>query len=79
MLPPEQALRDYSVSEQMALAEMKDKAFVGTAAVVADKLNQLAERLHIQEVVVITWTHDPQAQRRSYELLAQEFALAPQP
>jgi len=79
MLPPEQAVRDYSVSEQVALAEMKAKAFVGTACVVAEKLKQLAERLQIQEVVVITWTHDPQAQRRSYELLAQEFALIRQP
>jgi luciferase family oxidoreductase group 1 len=75
MLPPEQAVRDYSVSEQLALAEMKAKAFVGTAPVVAEKLKHLAERLQIQEVVVITWTHDPKAQRRSYELLAQEFAL----
>jgi len=79
MLPPEQAVRDYSVIEQLALAEMKSKAIVGTATVVAEKLKQLAERLQIQEVVVITWTHDPQAQRRSYELLAQEFALSHQP
>jgi len=79
MLPPEQAVRDYSVSEQLALADMKAKAIVGTASVVAEKLKQLAERLQIQEVVVITWTHDPQAQRRSYELLAQEFALTRQP
>jgi len=79
MLPPEQAVRDYSVNEQLALAEMKAKAIVGTATVVAEKLKQLAERLQIQEVVVITWTHDPQAQRRSYELLAQEFALSHQP
>jgi luciferase family oxidoreductase group 1 len=79
MLPPEQAVRDYSVIEQLALAEMKAKAIVGTATVVAQKLKQLAERLQIQEVVVITWTHDPQAQRRSYELLAQEFALSHQP
>jgi luciferase family oxidoreductase group 1 len=79
MLPPEQAVRDYSVIEQLALAEMKAKAIVGTATVVAEKLKQLAERLQIQEVVVITWTHDPQAQRRSYELLAQEFALSHQP
>jgi hypothetical protein len=27
-------------------------------------------------VVIITWTHEPAAQARSYELLAREFALA---
>jgi hypothetical protein len=75
MLPPELAVRDYSVSEQLALAQMKDKALVGSASVVAGKLRDLAERLQVDEVVVITWTHEPQAQRHSYELLAQAFAL----
>ena len=75
MLPPELAVRDYSVSEQLALAQMKDNALVGSAEVVAEKLRNLAERLQVDEVVVITWTHDPQAQRHSYELLAQAFAL----
>ena len=75
MLPPELAVRDYSVSEQLALAQMKDNALVGSADMVADKLRNLAERLQVDEVVVITWTHDPQAQRHSYELLAQAFAL----
>jgi len=27
------------------------------------------------ELVLITWTHDAQAQRRSFELLAREFSL----
>ncbi len=75
MLPPEVAVRDYSVSEQLALAQMKDNALVGSADMVAEKLRDLAERLQVEEVVVITWTHDPQAQRHSYELLAQAFAL----
>jgi hypothetical protein len=43
---------------------------------VGAKLRQLAARLAVDELVVITWTHDPAAQSRSYELLAQEFALA---
>ena len=66
-------------SEQLALAQLKNNALVGSASQVADKLRSLAERLQINEVVVITWTHDPQAQSRSYELLAQEFALNRQP
>ena len=43
----------------------------------ADKLRKLAERLQLDEVVIITWTHDAAAQARSYELLAQEFSLTP--
>jgi luciferase family oxidoreductase group 1 len=73
ILPPEKALRDYSAGEQRALTELKDNALVGTAKQVVSKLRALAERLQIEEIVVITWTHDPVAQARSYELLAQEI------
>jgi luciferase family oxidoreductase group 1 len=73
ILPPDQAARDYSAGEQRALTELKDNALVGTAKQVVTKLRALAERLQIEEIVVITWTHDPVAQARSYELLAQEI------
>ena len=76
LLPPDQAMRDFSASEQLALAELRAGALVGSAPQVADKLRKLAERLQLDEVVIITWTHDAIAQARSYELLAQEFALA---
>ncbi|NBW67928.1 MAG: LLM class flavin-dependent oxidoreductase [Betaproteobacteria bacterium] len=73
ILPPEKAVRDYSAGEQRALTELKENALVGTAKQVVSKLRALAERLQIEEIVVITWTHDPAAQARSYELLAQEI------
>ena len=73
ILPPDQAVRDYSAGEQHALSDLKDKALVGTAKQVVTKLRALADRLQIEEIVVITWTHDPVAQARSYELLAQEI------
>jgi luciferase family oxidoreductase group 1 len=75
LLMPEQAAREYSGSEQVALAELRANALVGSASQVADKLRQLAQRLQIDEVVIITWTHEPAAQARSYELLAKEFSL----
>jgi len=77
MLPPEQALREYSAQEHMALKAMKANALVGSAKTVAHKLQDLADRLGLEELVVITWTHDPQAQVHSYSLLAQEFNLKP--
>jgi luciferase family oxidoreductase group 1 len=76
LLPPDQAVRDYNASEQVAMAELRAGALVGSAPQVADKLSKLAERLQLDEVVIITWTHEPAAQARSYELLAKEFALA---
>ena len=77
MLPPEQADRDYSTAEQMALDALKTNAFVGSARTVGTQLRAVAERLELDELVVITWTHDPQAQLHSYELLAHEFNLKP--
>jgi len=77
MLPPDQADRDYSEAEQLALNSLKSNAFVGSAATVAGKLKALANRFEVNELAVITWTHDPQAQAHSYALLAQEFNLKP--
>ena len=76
LLPPEQAVRDYAPHEQAALAQLKANALVGSAPQVAEKLRALARTLSLDELVLITWTHDPAAQARSYQLLAQEFALA---
>jgi alkanesulfonate monooxygenase SsuD/methylene tetrahydromethanopterin reductase-like flavin-dependent oxidoreductase (luciferase family) len=50
---------------------------VGTGEQVAGKLRALADELQVDEMVVITWTWDPAAQRRSYELLAQACGLQP--
>jgi luciferase family oxidoreductase group 1 len=76
LLPPEEAARDYSSAEQFALQRLREGALIGSAATVGHKLRQLAARLEVDELVVITWTHDPAAQMRSYELLAQEFGLS---
>lgn len=76
LLPPEEAARDYSPAEQFALGRMRESALIGSAETLGRKLRDLAARLEVDELAIITWTHDPVAQARSYELLAQEFALA---
>ena len=78
LLPPEQALREYSAAEHMALDKLRANAIVGSASTVGSRLRQLAQRLALDELVLITWTHDAQAQRRSFELLAREFSLTVQ-
>lgn len=75
--PDEVALRPYSAAELAEAARLRSTALVGTATQVAGKLRALSETLQVEELVVITWTHDPAARRRSYELLAQEFCSAP--
>lgn len=71
LLPPEQARREYTEAEAVHVRALRARSMVGTGGQVMARLEALAEDLGIDEVVVITWTWDPAAQRRSYELLAQ--------
>jgi luciferase family oxidoreductase group 1 len=73
LLPPEQAPRAYTEAEADYRRALRAKAMVGTGAQVAARLRALAEELKVEELVVITWTHDAHAQRRSYELLAEQL------
>lgn len=77
LLPPEDAPRPYSQAEEAYRRRLRSQAMVGTGEQVAGRLRALAEELGVQELVVITWTWDPAAQRRSYELLAQACGLQP--
>jgi luciferase family oxidoreductase group 1 len=76
LLPPEQAARPYSPAEQQEAGVLRERAIVGSAAQVRDRLERLAGDLGVDELVIVTWTWDPAAQRRSYELLAQAFEIA---
>lgn len=63
----------YSETERATIVALRRKAIVGTGAIVATRLRELASRLDLDELVVVTWTHDPAARHRSYELLAAAF------
>ncbi len=71
--PQEVAARPYSAAEQLQADQLHASALVGSGAQVAARLRALAELFEVDELVVITWTHDPAAQRRLYEILAHEF------
>ncbi len=73
--PAEIAERGFSAAEEAMLAPMRAKAFVGSVQTVATKLRALASDFTLDEVVINTWAHDPAVRRRSYALLADEFAL----
>jgi luciferase family oxidoreductase group 1 len=77
LLSPEDAAAfPYSDAEREVIARLRAKAMVGTGAQVAAKLLELAAKFDLDEIVVNTWTHDPVARRRSYELLAAEIPRA---
>jgi luciferase family oxidoreductase group 1 len=76
LVPPEQAAAHrYTPADEALIDALRRKAFVGTADQVATKLSAEAARLGLDELVIVTWTYDPLARRRSYELLAGAFAL----
>ena len=65
----------YTDSERATIDALRRKAIVGTGSAVAERLIQLAQHFALDEIVVVTWTHDPDARHRSYELLASAFRL----
>ncbi len=72
----EEALRyPYSDAERARVEAIIGNGFVGSPATLKRRLTHLAEQHGIDELVVVTITHDPAARRRSYELLAEAFEL----
>jgi luciferase family oxidoreductase group 1 len=65
----------YTESERGTIEALRRKAIVGTGEAVAERLTDLARRFDLDEIVVVTWTHDPAPRRRSYELIARAFGL----
>jgi alkanesulfonate monooxygenase SsuD/methylene tetrahydromethanopterin reductase-like flavin-dependent oxidoreductase (luciferase family) len=51
------------------------RAIAGDPATVRDALLRLAERYGVEELMVVTVTHDPAARLRSYKLLAEAMGL----
>jgi luciferase family oxidoreductase group 1 len=74
--PREAAEYAYSDAERARLPRLRERAIHGTAEMVAARLRALAEALGVDEVAVLTATHDPRARRRSYELLAGAFGMS---
>jgi luciferase family oxidoreductase group 1 len=74
--PEKAAAYAYTDAERTMIDKLRAAALVGSAAQVAEKLHALAHRLELEEIVINTWTFDPQARRHSYSLLAGAFGLS---
>ncbi len=78
LVSPEDADADYAFyteTERATIESLRGKAIVGTAPQVVERLHALAAKFELDEIVINTWTHDPQARHQSYALLAKEFDL----
>jgi len=73
---PELALEgEFSQQELAYLAQQQERAIEGDPDVVKREILELSERYEIDEVMVLTITHDYEHRKRSYELLADAFNL----
>ncbi|MEO7836918.1 MAG: LLM class flavin-dependent oxidoreductase [Acidimicrobiales bacterium] len=63
--------------DRARIIQNRARLVVGGPARVRQALVALAEAFAVNELVVLTICHDPQARRRSYELLAEAFELTP--
>jgi luciferase family oxidoreductase group 1 len=78
--PPEKALRFLEAQGEPVGAPVPGRrAIVGAIDEVRAQVEELADTYKTDEVIVVTITHDHQARRRSYELLADAFDLTAQP
>ena len=76
--PPEDALAyPYSEAERRVVEYHRRRQIVGTPDQVKAELEALAESYGVDEIVVLTISHDFAARKRSYTLLAEAFGLAP--
>jgi alkanesulfonate monooxygenase SsuD/methylene tetrahydromethanopterin reductase-like flavin-dependent oxidoreductase (luciferase family) len=73
--PEEAANYRYSEAETLRIERLRSRALYGTPAQVGEKLRALATEHGVEEIAILTTLHDPEARRRSYTLLAEEFGL----
>ncbi len=73
--PEDAAAYPYTATERATVEALRRKAIVGTGSQVASRLRDIAQRLALDELVVVTWTFDAAARHRSYALLAAAFGL----
>ncbi len=74
---PEAALQELGSNAGMETERQEWPAhFIGTPERVREELTLMATALEVDELLVVTITHDHQARRRSYELLADAFGIS---
>lgn len=65
----------YTEYDRMRIASGAHRRIVGTPASVKGQLEEMSERLGIDELMIVTVTHNFEARLRSYRLVAEAFGL----
>ena len=74
--PAALAKHTYPDEDLARLASYRSRAFVGTGAEVATKINALATETGVDEIAIVAWAYNEAARVESYRLIAREFSLA---
>jgi luciferase family oxidoreductase group 1 len=69
----------YSDVERARLDTILSGMVIGAPEMVQRRLTQMAAAHGVDELVLVTICHDPEARRRSYTLIAETFGLSPVP
>jgi luciferase family oxidoreductase group 1 len=74
---PEEALsHSYTIFEEERIQDNRNRMIVGCAEKVKEEIEQLAEMYHVDEVIINTIVTPFENRMRSYELIADAFALS---
>lgn len=73
--PTDAAAHDYTEAEKLRMRQLQEAAFVGTPDRVAERIEELAKQLNIDEMAIVTWAYDEPVRHKSYELLADAFGM----
>ena len=75
---PEAAAAALAASYDPArVAQFRQDSFVGTGPEVLARIEELKTRVGVDEMAVVTWTHDEEVRRASYTELAKAAGFAP--
>jgi luciferase family oxidoreductase group 1 len=77
--PEQAAAYPFTEAELRRNAALRVRALFGTPDVVKSRLNEIVTDLGVDEVAIVTPTHDSADRRRSYTLLAAIFGLRADP
>jgi luciferase family oxidoreductase group 1 len=77
--PEEAAAYPYTPIDRERIARQRTRLVVGTVEEVRNRLLALKEATQADELMITTMVYDHGARRRSYELLAEAFALIARP
>ena len=77
--PEEAAAFPYTPADRARLEDIKTYSVVGTPAQVKERLIAMAKRFEVEEIVVLSISHDFGARVRSYELVAEALGLEARP